>query len=81
MAIGSSDAALSRKLFGEMIAAVEGHPGEVGGWQTAVVGLMLQTAFAMTKEVAARDPQAARSFCVEVLGLPDEMVRMMDFGG
>jgi alkylation response protein AidB-like acyl-CoA dehydrogenase len=63
-----------------MLKAVEKHPADVGGWQTKVMGLVLHAAFTLTEDLAKRDPVAARAFCVEVLGLPEWMLKMMRFG-
>lgn len=81
VALGSSDPATSRALVGDMLRVLEENPGNVGGWQTAVVGLVLQAAFGLTEDLATRDPEKARVFCAEVLGLPEEMLQMIRFGG
>lgn len=78
VALGSHDLAVSRSLAGDLLGAVKEHPGEVGGWQTKVVGLVLMSAFELTKDLAG-DAAAARAFCAE-LGIPEEMLRMMQFG-
>jgi pimeloyl-ACP methyl ester carboxylesterase len=71
----------SRTLVNDMLTAVENHPGEVGGWQTKVVGLVLHAGFTLTKDLGSRDPDAARAFCAEVLGLPEWILKTMRFGG
>ena len=81
IALGSGDPAASRASVDDMLKAVERHPGAVGGWQTKVVGLVLKAAFDLTKDLASRDPDAARAFCVEVLGLPEWLLQKMQFGG
>jgi pimeloyl-ACP methyl ester carboxylesterase len=78
--LGSSDPVASRTLVNDMLTAVLSHPGEVGGWQTKVVGLILHAAFSLTKDLGSRDPDAARAFCVEVLGLPEWLLQKMKFG-
>ena len=79
IALKSHDLDASRALVSGLLDAVKEHPGEVGGWQTKVVGLVLFSAFNLTEDLAARDPDAARAFCVE-LGIPEEMLRTMHFG-
>ena len=79
--LGSRDPAAVRALVGDMLKAVARHPGDVGGWQTKVVGLVLHVAFTLTEDLATRDPAAARTFCAEVLGLPEEILQKMQFGG
>jgi hypothetical protein len=78
--LGSSDPIVSRALVHDMLETVEKHPGEVGGWQTKLVGLVLYAAFALTEDLASQDPEAARAFCGETLGLPEAMLSKMKFG-
>ena len=78
--LGSRDPAASRALVDDMLKAVAKHPGDVGGWQTKVLGLVLHVAFTLTEDLARPDPGAARAFCAEVLGLPAEMLQKMRFG-
>ena len=80
IALKSDDLVASRALISALLDAVKVHPGDVGGWQTKIVGLVLWTAYKLTEDLAARDPDAARAFCAE-LGIPEEMLRMMQFGG
>ena len=79
--LGAHDLARSRAMLSDLLKAVEAHPGEVGGWQTKIIGLVLWSAYKLTEDLAARDPDAAKAFCADQLGLPDEMLRMMQFGG
>jgi Palmitoyl protein thioesterase len=74
----SHDLVASRALVSDLLDAVKENPGEVGGWQTKVVGLVLMSAFSLTQDLAG-DPGAARAFCAE-LGIPEEMLKMMQFG-
>jgi hypothetical protein len=78
--LGSRDPSVSRALVHDMLGTVETHPGEVGGWQTKLVGLVLHAAFTLTEDLASRDPKAARAFCAETLGLPQELLAVMQFG-
>jgi pimeloyl-ACP methyl ester carboxylesterase len=78
--LGSRDPVASRALVNDMLETVETHPGAVGGWQTAVVGLVLQIGFTLTKDLGLRDPDAARAFCAETLGMPESMLQIMKFG-
>jgi hypothetical protein len=78
--LGSRDPAVSRVLVNDMLETVEQHPGGFGGWQTKVVGLVLQAAFTLTKDLASQDSEAARAFCAETLGIPEPMLEMMQFG-
>lgn len=76
----SGDLVAARGLLDDMLKAVERNPGDVGGWQTKVVGLVLHAGFSLTKDLASRDPDAARAFCTDVLGLPEWMLKTMQFG-
>jgi hypothetical protein len=78
--LGSRDPTVSRALVNNMLETVENHPGAVGGWQTRVVGFVMHAAFALTKDLASQNPDLARTFCVETLGLPETMLAMMKFG-
>jgi hypothetical protein len=80
VALASSDPEASRHLVSEMLEAVNDHPAEAGGWQTIIVGLLLQVGFGLTQEMAKSDPAAAKAFCAGVLGFPDEILQMMQFG-
>lgn len=80
VALGSSDPAESQRLVSEMLRAVNEYPAEPGGWQTAIVGLLLQVGLGLTEELAKTDPAAAKAFCAEVLGYPDDFLQMMKFG-
>jgi ribosomal protein S10 len=78
--LGLRDPAASRALVTDMLEAVEKHPGPVDGWQTKAVGLVLKAAFDLTKDIATRDPDSARVFCADVLGLPEWLLQKMQFG-
>jgi hypothetical protein len=80
IALGSRDPEASRHLVSGMLKAVNDHPAEAGGWQTMIVGLLFQVGFGLTQELAKNDPAAAKAFCAEVLGYPDELLQMMRFG-
>jgi pimeloyl-ACP methyl ester carboxylesterase len=80
VALGSHDPETSQRLVSEMLKAVNDHPAEPGGWQTAIVGLLFQVGFGLTQELAKNDPAAAKAFCAEVLGYPDDLLQMMKFG-
>lgn len=80
VALGSGDRAASRALVDDMLKAVERHPGDVGGWQTMVMTYVQSAAFSLTKDLASRDPAAARTLSAEVLGLPDWFLQKMQFG-
>jgi hypothetical protein len=80
VSLGSRDRAVSRVVLNDMLETVETHPGAVGGWQTMTVGLVLQAAFTLTKDLAPRDPDAAGAVCAETLGVPEAALQMMKFG-
>jgi hypothetical protein len=80
LGFGARDPAVSRVLVNDMLETVVKHPGPVGGWQTAVVGLVLYAAFTVTQDLGLRDPDAARAFSAETLGIPESMLQMMQFG-
>jgi hypothetical protein len=78
IALGSKDLDASRYLVSEMLKAMNDH--SVEGRQTMIRDLLLQAGRSLTQELAKNDPAAAKVFCAEVLGLPDEMLQMMRFG-
>jgi palmitoyl protein thioesterase len=78
--LGSRDPAVSRALVNDMLETMEKHPGPVGGWQTKVLHLVFHVAFTVTKDLGLQDPDAARAFSAETLGIPESMLKMMKFG-
>jgi hypothetical protein len=77
VSLGSRDPAASRALVNDLFEAVNKHPGEVGGWQTAVVGLVIQVGVVLTRDLGLQDPDAARAFCAETLGMPESMLQIV----